>query len=153
MRSKKMLKRISAALCMVVFVSIQLCGITAEAFNFEPVKGYDEDGNTIPLSLYSESVYMFNMDTGDVIIDVNSNEQRVPASLTKIMTAIVLLDEFDGDENKLKSTKYSAGTEAFDELYGTGASTADIQPNEEVTCYDLLCALMLPSAKPRTSLR
>lgn len=146
MRSKKMLKRISAALCMVVFVSIQLCGITAEAFNFEPVKGYDEDGNTIPLSLYSESVYMFNMDTGDVIIDVNSNEQRVPASLTKIMTAIVLLDEFDGDENKLKSTKYSAGTEAFDELYGTGASTADIQPNEEVTCYDLLCALMLPSA-------
>jgi D-alanyl-D-alanine carboxypeptidase (penicillin-binding protein 5/6) len=130
----------------MVFMSVTFGSITAEAFNFTPVTGYDSDNNLVELSLNSEAAYMFNMDTGDVIVDINSDEERVPASLTKIMTAIVLLDEFGGDEDKLKSTKYSAGSEAFDELYGTGASTADIQPNEEVTCYDLLCALMLPSA-------
>lgn len=142
----KILKKIPVLLCAMVFVSVTFGSVTAEAFNFTPVTGYDDDNNLVKLSLKSEAAYMFNMDTGDVIIDINSDEERVPASLTKIMTAIVLLDEFDGDEEKLKSTKYSAGSEAFDELYGTGASTADIQPNEEVTCYDLLCALMLPSA-------
>lgn len=70
----------------------------------------------------------------------------MPASLTKIMTAVVLLDKFKGDEQKLKDTYYSAGSEAFDELYDTGASTADIQPGEEVSCYDLLAALLIPSS-------
>lgn len=31
----------------------------------------------------------------------------------------------------MKASYVSAGSEAFDELYGTGASTADIQPNEK----------------------
>lgn len=142
----KIIKNLSAAVCALVFFFSCFGGIAASAFNFTPITGIGENGETEELSLKSESVYMFNMDTGDVIIDKDSDKERVPASLTKIMTAIVLLDEFDGDEEKLKSTKYSAGSEAFDELYDTGASTADIQPNEEVTCYDLLCALMLPSA-------
>lgn len=142
-------KLIPKAVCMitaaVVFI-LNTAAISADAFNFTPVKGKDEDNNYIRLELNSESVYMINMDTGEVLIDIESKKQRVPASITKIMTAIVLLDEFEGDEQRLKSTKYSAGSEAFDELYGTGASTADIQPYEEVSCYDLLAALMIPSA-------
>lgn len=142
-------KFIPKAVCMItaaVLFVLNSAAITADAFNFTPVKGKDEDNNYIRLELNSESVYMINMDTGEALIDIESTKQRVPASLTKIMTAIVLLDEFEGDEQKLKSTKYSAGNEAFDELYGTGASTADIQPFEEVNCYDLLAALMIPSA-------
>lgn len=50
------------------------------------------------------------------------------------------------NEQKLKDTYYSAGSEAFDELYDTGASTADIQPGEEVSCYDLLASLLIPSS-------
>lgn len=142
----RFLKTCSALICMTVFFSLTLCDIAAGAFNFTPVKGKDSEGNLIKLELHSESAYMVNMDTGDVVIDIDSDKQRSPASLTKIMTAILLLERFDGDAEQMKKTKYSAGSEAFDELYGTGASTADIQPGEEVTCYDLLYALMLPSA-------
>ncbi len=139
--------RLSALLITLVLLFCGTAGaLRADALDFQPITGFDEDGEPKELTLRSESVYMFNMDTNDVLIDIDSDKQRVPASLTKIMTAIVLLDEFDGDEELLKSTRYSAGSEAFDELYGTGASTADIQPFEELSCYDLLCALMLPSA-------
>ena len=89
---------------------------------------------------------MINLDTGETILDINSEDERVPASLTKIMTAVILLDETGGDEDTLKKTYVSSGTEAFDDLYDTGASTADIQPNEKVSYYDLLAALMIPSA-------
>lgn len=138
-------RKICIALTLTLIVSI-LSPLTASAFNFTPTSGVDEKGNPVPLSLYSESVYMMNLDTGDVIVDINGDEERAPASLTKIMTAAVLLDEFKGSEKKMKEKYVSAGSEAFDELYGTGASTADIQPNEKVNYYDLLAALMIPSS-------
>ncbi len=144
--TKTYFKRFTVMLMAVLMMVFSMSDIFADAYNFTPVTGSDDEGNLIKLELNSEAAYMVNMDTGEVVIDINSDEQRVPASLTKIMTAILLLDEFEGDESKLKSTTYSAGSEAFDELYGLGASTADIQPYEEVTCLDLLYALMLPSA-------
>ena len=143
---KRILRKITAAVCAGVIAVGCMAGVTASAFNFEPVKGVDDEGNYIGLDLYSDSAYMLNMDTGDVIIDVKSDKQRVPASLTKIMTAIVLLDEFDGDKHAMEAVKYSAPPEYFDGLWEMGASIADIYPDEEVNCYDLLAALLIPSA-------
>ena len=139
-------RRLAAMVCtLAVFLGFG-AELTASAFNFTPVKGRDGDGNLIKLDLYSDSAYMINMDTGDVIVDVKSTKQRVPASLTKIMTAIVLLDEFDGDKDDMEAKTYSAPQEMFDELWNwDGASRAYIEPEEKVNCYDLLCALMIPS--------
>lgn len=119
--------------------------IGAAAYNFTPYVS-DGEGGSVPVTLYSESAYMVNLDTGDVIIDIESDKQRVPASLTKIMTAVVTLERFKDDPEALKTTYAYGDNDAFDELYGLGASTADIRPFEEVTYYDLLCALMIPSA-------
>ncbi len=144
---KKGIFRRAAVILMTAAVMMSGAGaLPAAAFNFTPITGINEDKKPDILKLRSESVYMINMDNDEVLVDIESDKQRVPASLTKIMTAIVLLDEFGGDEQLMSQTRYSAGSEAFDELYGTGASTADIQPNESVTCVDLLYALMLPSA-------
>lgn len=140
--SKKLTSFISI---MLVFL-IAIPAVTASAFEFTPTSGTDENGNLIPLTLYSESVYMINLDTGETIVDIDSEKSRVPASLTKVMTAVVLLEQFRDNPEDLKTTYVSAGSEAFDELYGTGASTADIQPNEKVSYYDLLAALLIPSS-------
>lgn len=139
------LNKLCRVLSLLVAAILVFPAMGAQAFSFTPVV-YDDDGNEKNLSLYSESVYMINLDTDEAIVDINSEEERPPASLTKIMTAVVMLDYYKGDEELMKKTYLSAGTEAFDELYGTGASTADIQPNEKVSAYDLLCALMIPSA-------
>ena len=98
------------------------------------------------VDLYSEAAYMVNLNTGEVVVSIRANEERVPASLTKIMTCVVVLDMFKDDLDALETTKASGGVDAFEELWGTNCSTADIQMNEEVTYIDLLHALMIPSA-------
>lgn len=141
----KIAKKFSVVMTLVLILNL-LLPISASAMTFTPTAGVDEKGNAVPLTLYSQSVYMINLDTGDVLVDINGEEERVPASLTKIMTAALVLEEFDGSEKKMKAKYVSSGSEAFDELYETGASTADIQPGEKVNYYDLLAALMLPSS-------
>ena len=139
-------RRFVTLLCAVTLSVMCMGDVAASAFNFTPVKDRDGAGNYIKLELYSESAYMINMDTGDVLIDVKSTKQRVPASLTKIVTALVLLDEFDGEKYDLEHTYYSAPPEYFDGLWDMGASIADIYAEEKINCYDLLAALLIPSA-------
>ncbi len=140
------IKRKLSAVILIFTVLILNCSIGVSAFEFTPISGIDENGKGIPLKFYSESVYMMNLDTGETLLNIDGEKARVPASLTKIMTAVVLLDQFKTSPEKLKTTYVSCGSEAFDELYGTGASTADIQPNEKVNYYDLLAALLIPSS-------
>lgn len=132
-----MKRKLSALVAFaVLMVTVFSCfGVYASALNFNT--GVD---------IHSQAVYMYNMDSGDVVVSINASEKRVPASLTKIMTCVVVLDQFKDDLDKLNTTKVSAGVDAFEELWGTGCSTADIQMNEEVTYIDLLHALMIPSA-------
>ena len=130
----------------VFFVFVTSLSTVASAFQYTPTAGIDENGKPIPLELYSESVYMINLDTGEELVSIDSERARVPASLTKVMTAVVLLEEFEDNFEEMKTTYVSAGSEVFDELYGTGASTADIRPHEKVSYYDLLAALLIPSA-------
>ncbi|MBR1863729.1 MAG: D-alanyl-D-alanine carboxypeptidase [Ruminococcus sp.] len=123
---------------------MSLYSIGALAYDFTPyaVNGGDRE----ELTLFSEAAYMVDMDTGEVFIDRGADEERVPASLTKIVTALVVLEDLGGDEEVLKNTFLSAGEEAFYELYDSGAAVAGIMAYEEVSCYDLLAALLIPSA-------
>ena len=141
---KKKLRVIAALLCAALIFA-DMGSFTASALSFVPT-AVDADGERSEVKLYSDCVYMVNMDSGEVVVDINSEKEVPPASLTKLMTAVVLLDELGGDESTLRNKMMSAGTEAFDELYDTGAATADIQPNESVSAYDLLAALLIPSA-------
>ncbi len=113
-----------------------MLSMSGSAYSFTP-----ED-----VKIKSEAVYMENLDTENTIIDINSDTQYTPASLTKIMTCVLVLDAFKDDVESLKTTKASAGSEAFKELEDTYASNAGIEKNEKLSYYDLLCALMIPSA-------
>lgn len=131
------MKKLSFITVFIILLSTLLPAfISANAYVFEP-KG---------VNIVSAAAYMENLETGEVIINKKADEKRVPASLTKIMTCVVVLDKFKENLEALKTEKISAGEEAFAELYDTGYSNAGIEPNEELTYYDLLCALMIPSA-------
>ena len=101
-----------------------------------------------PFEVVSDSVYMVNTDTGTVLYEKNADKQTYPASLTKIMTAIIALEQVPD----LEGTVVTAPAYIFDELYLSGASTADIRQFEEVRMIDLLYAMMLPSACEASSI-
>lgn len=92
--------------------------------------------------IHSKAVYMVNTDTG-VPIKVyakNETERRSPASLTKIMTAILAIEHMKSKKDVVKVPGY-----IYDEFVGKSVSHADIRRGEEITVEDLLYALMLKS--------
>ncbi|MEG1931581.1 MAG: hypothetical protein RR075_00555, partial [Pygmaiobacter sp.] len=82
------------------------------------------------------------------IYEKNAHEKRPPASLTKIMTSLLLLENVAD----LDGTTTTAPGYIFDELYGLNVSTADIWPYEEVSARSLLYAMLLPSGNEAASI-
>ena len=91
-------------------------------------------------TLNAEAALLISPDSGMVLYEKNADERRYPASTTKIMTALLTLENVT-DLNE------TVTAEAVDfENVSADSSTANIKEGEQVTVIDLLYALMLPSA-------
>ena len=93
------------------------------------------------MKLYSDCLLLVSTDNGEVIFSKNANKQTAPASLTKVITAIVVLENC----SDLTAT-VTVPESCIRELDGTGSSLGGIMAGEQMTVYDLLCCLMLVSA-------
>ena len=89
----------------------------------------------------AESALLINTDTHQVVYAKNSQERMYPASITKIMTAVVLLESVED----LDATTATASPAAIDVLEGTDSSVAGIQAGDTFTMRQLLYAMMIPS--------
>jgi len=81
---------------------------------------------------------------GEILYDKNSREQAYPASITKVMTALLVIEAIEAGSLSL-DTMVTCSDTAWNGLSIYG-STADIQPGEALSVEDLLYCLMLPSA-------
>lgn len=93
-------------------------------------------------TITSEAAVLINMDKDIVVYEKNPMKKMYPASLTKIMTAIVVLDHVDDLDN----TEYEAPLVVFDELYGQGASSVGYSRGEIITVNDLMYSMLMASA-------
>lgn len=93
------------------------------------------------LSIRADIACMINMDNDEAIFDKNYHKKTAPASLTKIMTALIALENCENLNTKVTVSQY-----AIDSLAETDSSTAGLVPGEEVTMYDLLNCLLVKSA-------
>lgn len=87
----------------------------------------------------AEAIYSVEVSTGKVLFEKNAHEKRFPASTTKVMTALLVLENCELTDTATAS--YNAIS-----IIPNGYSTAHIQVGETLTIEDLLYALMLPSA-------
>ncbi|MBI4319036.1 MAG: D-alanyl-D-alanine carboxypeptidase [Chloroflexi bacterium] len=84
----------------------------------------------------AQAVSILDGGTGKLMYGRNAHRRMAPASLTKIVTAIVALEKGRlGDVVKVKVNGYAM----------PGSSIMGIVPGEELTLEDLLYGLMLPS--------
>ena len=77
---------------------------------------------------------------GKINGEINGEQTMYPASMTKIMTAIVAIEELDSLDRAITLTD-----ETFAGLYERDATQAGFQPGETVQAIDLLYGVMLPS--------
>ncbi len=126
-----MKKILSILLTAIIFIST-FCITNASA-------AYDDIMEE--MKLYSDCLLLVSTDNGEVIFSKNANKQTAPASLTKVITAIVVLENC----SDLTAT-VTVPESCIRELDGTGSSLGGIMVGEQLTVYDLLCCLMLVSA-------
>ncbi len=91
------------------------------------------------ISVSSPSCILIESSTGKILYEKNANEVRYPASTTKIMTAILVLENCELSE---------AATVSHNAIYSIPADyvTANLKEGEELTVEQLLNVLLIPSA-------
>lgn len=91
------------------------------------------------LDLFSESAILIDSKNGNVLYGKNEKQQMYPASTTKILTAIIAI------ENCSLTDKISASRNAIMSI-PSGYSNANIKVNEELTVQELLEVFLVHSA-------
>ena len=121
--------RILSGLLAFVLAAVMLF-CPAAAISYEP-----------DFTLTSKAVYLENLDTGLVLYEKNTDQQMYPASLTKIMTAILVLENVkDLDQ---ETAAYPMWIQ--DMLYGTNASLGGLIVGEKLTIRQLLTSALVQS--------
>lgn len=101
-----------------------------------------------PFEITSEAVYMVNLDTDTVVYEKNSDKRMYPASLTKIMTTILALENTPDLDNTIVKCKNNI----WGEFEGINISHAGIMAGEERPMRDLLYCMMVQSANEAASI-
>ncbi len=91
------------------------------------------------VSLNSEAAILVEVSTGRIIYEKNSTKKLYPASTTKILTAILVIENCKLDD--IVTVKESALNNI-----PNGYVTCNLQIGEQLSIKDLLYALMIPSA-------
>ena len=142
----KIVKRINIIFIIFILIIFSFCNnIYAEIDNEEI--NYNElifDENDIEVSaepikepsISSRAAVVIDRKTGLILYEKNSNDVRKMASTTKIMTAIVVLENTPDLSKTVTVSKKAAST---------GGSILGLRTNDKITINDLLYGLMLKS--------
>ncbi|MEN2454501.1 D-alanyl-D-alanine carboxypeptidase family protein, partial [Bacillus sp. JR_15] len=88
----------------------------------------------------AKSAVLIERDTGKVMYDKNSREKLPPASMTKVMTMLLIMEALDEGKIKMKdkvrTSEYAASM---------GGSQIFLEPGEEMTVEDMLKGIAIGS--------
>ncbi len=113
--------------------------------DFVPVS----DSSTVDLAaneIYSDYIMMVDLKTGKVVCQHNPDATIYPASMTKVMTAIVARDLIDDMNDTFTLT-----AEIVNPLVNEGASMAGFKVGHPITMTDLIYGTLLPSGADATA--
>jgi serine-type D-Ala-D-Ala carboxypeptidase (penicillin-binding protein 5/6) len=87
-----------------------------------------------------KSAILIERDTGEVLYEKNSNEQLPPASMTKIMTMLLIMEAIDEGkltwDEKISTSEYAASM---------GGSQIFLEPGEQMTTKQMLQGIAIGS--------
>ena len=138
-----MFKRIIIVIILILFISsVSFADDISEELSNENILFNSQEVSTEPSILpdiSSKAAIVIDRDSKAVLYGKNINQKRAMASTTKIMTAILAIENCDLSE------KATVSQEAVDSV-PSGYTNAGLIPGETFTVKDLLYALMLASA-------
>lgn len=125
-----MRRKVSLFLLIIMLHAVFASGFVSAAKN---------DNTTV--SINAKSALLMEASTGTVLYKQNENERLAPASVTKIMTMLLVMEAIDSGRialtDKVQCSEYAASM---------GGSQIWLEPGEEMTVNDLLKTVAVASA-------
>lgn len=126
-----MVKRIfSIILTVFLCFSVLLTPLSVSAYE---VSGID---------ITAKAGMLVSMDTGEILYSNNIDKKVYPASITKIMTAVIMLESGKYEPD----AKIAMTEEVLTMILGTGSVISNLKAGEEITQKDLLYYVLMSSA-------
>ncbi len=97
------------------------------------------------LDLSCESAILISQDTGEVLYEHNAHEKLHPASVTKVMTILLIMEEIDSGR-----LSYSDKISCSEKASSMGGSQIWLDTREELTVDEMLKAICVVSANDCT---
>lgn len=120
------------------FSIIFICFFTF-LYIFSPITASAYEVTSFDIS--AKAGMLISLDTEEILYENNIDKKVYPASITKIMTAVLMLesDKFD------PQAKVQINKACLDVVLGTGLSVSLLEEGEELTHLDLLYTVLLSS--------
>lgn len=125
-----MIKKLAIAFLLIFNIQAFWANNIVLASNFNP--------NFTPTT---KAISLINLDTDTQVYAKNPDEKMYPASTTKIMTYIVVVEHISDLEN----TMVTVHEKVLKILEGTGSSLAEIKDGDVLSIKQLLYCMMVPS--------
>lgn len=122
-----MLKKIFSAFLIICLI---LSSVTT-------VSAYEPSG----IEITAKAAILVSLDTGEVLFEKNADEKVYPASITKIMTTLLILE----NEKYNPEAKIAMTQDVLDLISGTGSSVSLLKAGEEVSQLDLVYMVLMAS--------
>lgn len=125
-----MKKLTSVFLCVVLLLSGSVCSYAAESEN-----------SSAPFEDFSKSSILLCADTGDIIYENNAYEHLSPASVTKVMSMLLILESLESGKISLSDEVVTSKN-----AVAMGGSQIWLEEGEKMTVDELLKAVAVASA-------
>ena len=125
--------RIARVLSLRIFFFLCILSGVSVFLNVEQAEAKDK------LKLSADSAVVMDVESGTILYKKNMNRKQYPASITKIMTTLVTLENASLNETVTYSKAAVTNLEY-------GASNAGVVPGEKISMEDSLYLIMLQSA-------
>ncbi len=119
-------------LTSLLFISLIVYSSTPFAFA--------EENTSVDLAPQAKSAILIERDTGAILYDKNSHEKLPPASMTKIMTMVLIMEAIDKGnltwEEKIRTSEHAASM---------GGSQIFLEAGEEMTTEEMMKGIAIAS--------
>ena len=123
--------------------------LTAAFMTTAALSGFAVYAMPIQAAYPQESIYLFDADTGEALVEQNPDLPRCVASLTKMMTALLVLES--GTDLNASITIPASLTPELQSIRANRGHTVGLQAGETVRRIDMMYAMLLPSANDAAS--
>ena len=127
-----LIKRLRAALAIGIVAAVLLCGnaLSVQAYTFTP-----------DATIHSQAAILYNRDTQQILYEKNADEPLAPASVTKVMTLLLVMEAIERGQLGWDDT-ITASTAAA----AKGGSQVYLEEGEQMNLREMVKCVVVSSA-------